>query len=53
MPALGLPADEYDAWDDWGWTLEMDGYIPTIYYIGPDMTVLAADDLYSDPGDFL
>lgn len=53
IPVLGMPASEMESWDGLGWTLEFDGYIPTAYYIGPDMTVLAADDLYASPSDFL
>ena len=34
-------------------TFEMDGYVPTVYFVGPDMTILSADDAYSNLGDFL
>lgn len=32
--------------------LEGDLYIPTMYMIGRDMTVLAADNMDSDPGGY-
>jgi thiol-disulfide isomerase/thioredoxin len=32
---------------------ENDGYIPSIYHLGPDMTVLSADQSVHDPGSWL
>ncbi len=53
VPALGLTASDYDSWSDIPFIFEADLYIPTIYHIGPDMTVRAADSYDSDPSRWL
>jgi hypothetical protein len=53
IPALGMTAQDFDQWSDIGYTWEGDFYIPTIYQIGPDMRVLAAEAGSADPGSWL
>lgn len=53
IPALGMTAQDVDQWSDIAYTWEADLYIPTVYHVGPDMTVLAADSGSSDPSRWL
>lgn len=53
IPVLGLTASDFDSWSDIPFVFEADLYIPTIYHIGPDMTVRAADNMDSNPSRWL
>jgi len=53
IPVLGFTATENGYPNGLAFTLEADLYIPTIYHLDRDMTVLAADVLDSDPGAWL
>jgi hypothetical protein len=53
IPVLGLTNADMDEWSDLAYIYEADLYIPTVYHIGPDMTVRAADSYSSDPGSWL
>ena len=53
IPVLGLTAQDSDEWSDLAYVYEADLYIPTVYHIGPDMTVLGADTGNADPGSYL
>ncbi len=43
-------ADSYDHPQFW---FDADGYIPSIYHLGPDLAVISADGGVHDPGSFL
>lgn len=43
-------ADSYDHPNYW---FDNDGYIPSIYHLGPDLSVISADGGVHDPGSFL
>jgi thiol-disulfide isomerase/thioredoxin len=51
IPVL-LP-ERATSWDAVTMQWERDSYIPTVFVIGPDGTVLSADDGTHDPGSFL
>jgi hypothetical protein len=53
IPALGMTSRDTDQWSDIAYTWEADLYIPTVYHVGPDMTVRAADNGNDDPGAWL
>jgi hypothetical protein len=53
IPALGLTSADGSYPNGLSWAWEGDGYIPTYYVIGPDMSVLSADNMQSDPGGFI
>jgi hypothetical protein len=53
VPALGLAATDQDEWSDIAYVYEADMYIPTVYHIAGDMTVLAADSGSTNPGSWL
>lgn len=53
IPALGTTAQDQDEWSDILFVYEADFYIPTVYHIGPDMTVRGADTYNSNPGSYL
>jgi hypothetical protein len=50
---LGLTDADMDQWSDVTYIFETDFYIPTVYHIGPDMTVLGADTYDADPSRYL
>ncbi len=52
IPVLGLTSQDTDEWSDLAYIYEADLYIPTMYHLGPDMTVLGADTGSSDPGRY-
>ena len=41
------------SWTDELMLWELDGYIPTVFIVGPDGTILSADNDAHDPGSFL
>ena len=51
IPVLLGP--EPKSWTDELMLWELDGYIPTVFIVGPDGTVLSADDDAHDPSPFL
>ena len=51
IPVLILP--EPTSWDDLEFHWEIDTYIPSLWHIGPDGTILSADAGVHDPGVFL
>ena len=54
MNALDADGDGYtDSLDHLYFWFDADGYIPSVYHIGPDMKVVSADASIYDPGSFL
>ena len=53
IPVLGFTAADMDSLEDLCWQWEYDMYIPTMYVLGPDMTVLSADEMATDPGPWM
>jgi hypothetical protein len=53
VPALGFTAADNSFPNGLAYELEADMYIPTVYHLGPDMTVLAADSGNTDPSGWL
>ncbi len=49
VPALGLTSAD----DSWSWYYEVDAYIPTYFILDRDMTVLEADQMNTDPSNYL
>lgn len=52
VPVLGFTAVENSFPGGLAFTLEADLYIPTVYQVGRDMTVLAADTTSSNPAAY-
>ena len=53
VPVLGFTEADISSLDGLAYQIEGDLYIPTMYTIGRDMTVLAADDMNTDPSSYL
>jgi hypothetical protein len=53
IPALGMTQADSSYPSGLSWQWEGDGYIPTYYILGPDMTVLSADQMQDDPGSYI
>jgi len=53
VPVLGLSSSDMDEWSDLAYVYEADMYIPTVYHISGDMTVLAADSGNTNPASWL
>lgn len=54
MAPLDADGDGYaDSYDHPYYWFDADGYIPSIYHLGPDLRVISADGGVHDPGSFL
>ncbi len=53
VAALGLASTDQDDWGDIAYVYEYDMYIPTVYHISGDMTILAADSGNTNPSSWL
>ncbi len=53
VPALGFTSSDNSFPDGLAYQLEADMYIPTMYHVAPDMTVLAADSGNTNPSSYL
>jgi hypothetical protein len=52
VPVLAVTGSDADYPDGLAFQFEGDLYIPTMFTLDRDMTILAADDMNADPGEY-